>query len=127
MQFLAKCIYYQIFDPLQPLHGRGRDCFCIGDISKITDPKSQYGHFIMQNRNRNHLNIIYVKRPVVDHMIVDFRHTGITESCEGIREIFVYNFPGSLVTVYVDSSLFHPIESPHIIQATDMVFMAMGQ
>ena len=37
MQFLAKCIYYQIFDPLQPFHGRGRDCFCIGDISKITD------------------------------------------------------------------------------------------
>ncbi len=114
MQFLAKCIYYQIFYPLQPFHGRGRDCFCIGDISKITDPKSQYGHFIMQNRNRNHFEYHLCKKAGRRSHEVDFRHTDNGKLRRHKRNLCI-QLPGFLVTVYVDSSLFHPIESPLII------------
>jgi len=98
----------------------------IGDIGKIAEAKTQYGHFQMPYKDRDNGHIADRKRIFIDGVKFEVRDTRVFYIGKRIREFPDDCFPCHFVGVEGHCLVLKKIVGSYIIQPREMVFMGVG-
>lgn len=104
------------------------DVVGICDIGKVANPESEYLHFVVGDFNRKKLKVADAEGVIFcDRMQPDLRNAWIVSVLKNVCILTTQGHLGLFGGIHIHRLLLKEIISPHVIEPSNMVLMAMGE